>query len=217
MSSLELAAAALILVLGVSIPAGLFAGALGRDNRHRKSDLAFTSVTSIFGSIPEYLTGTFLAFIFAVVLKWLPVAGSTGFASLVLPALAIALRPMSILARLVRAETLNVFATDYMRTARSKRLPARLVYLRHALPNVVTAALSIAGILFASIIGGAVVVENVFARAGIGTALVNAVLNRDYPLIQGLILVLGVLVVVVNALVDVLIAIVDPRSMNKKV
>jgi peptide/nickel transport system permease protein len=122
---------------------------------------------------------------------------------------------MAILTRLVRVETLNVLSMDYMRTARSKRLPARLIYLRHALPNVVTAALTIGGILFAGIIGGAVVVENVFARPGLGTALVSAVLSRDYPVVQGIILVLGVTVVVVNAIVDILLAIVDPRSMTR--
>jgi peptide/nickel transport system permease protein len=102
-----------------------------------------------------------------------------------------------------------------MRTARSKRLPARLIYLRHTLPNVVTAALTIGGILFAAIIGGAVVVENVFNRAGLGTALVSAVLSRDYPTIQGVILVLGITVVVVNAIVDIVLGVLDPRSLTR--
>lgn len=214
--SLQLAAVSLLLVLALSIPGGMLAAATTRDGRHRRLEVGFTAATSVVGSLPEYLVGTFLAFIFAVLLKLLPVAGSEGWQSIILPALAVSLRPAAILARLVRVETLNVLATDYMTTARSKRLPARLLYLRHALPNVVTAALTIGGILFAALIGGAVVVENVFARAGLGTALVQAVIQRDYPVIQGIILVLGVTVVTINAIVDLLLAIVDPRSLSRR-
>ena len=214
-NSLQLAAVAVLLVLLFSIPAGMLTGALTRDGRNKRFEIVLTAVTSVVGSLPEYLAATFLAFVFAVSLRLLPAAGDEGGQSLVLPVLAISLRPMAILTRLVRVETLNVLAMDYMRTARSKRLPARLIYLRHALPNVVTAALTIGGILFAGIVGGAVVVENVFARPGLGTELVNAVLSRDYPVVQGIILVLGVTVVVVNATVDMLLAVVDPRSIKR--
>lgn len=215
-SSVQLAASSLALVMLFSIPAGLISGALTREGRHKRFEVALTGATSVVGSVPEYLAGTFLAFLFAVEFRLLPVAGSEGLQSLVLPTLAISLRPMAILTRLVRVETLNVLSMDYMRTARSKRLPARLIYVRHALPNVVTAALAIGGILFAGIIGGAVVVENVFARPGLGTALVGAVLSRDYPVIQGIILVLGIIVVCVNATVDILLAVVDPRSITRQ-
>jgi peptide/nickel transport system permease protein len=215
-TSLQLAASALALVMLFSIPAGMISGSFTREGRRKRLEVCLTAVTSIVGALPEYLAGTFLAFAFAVSLRVLPVAGSEGWQSLVLPALAISLRPMAILTRLVRVETLNVLAMDYMRTARSKRLPARLIYVRHALPNVVTAALTIGGILFAGIIGGAVVVENVFARAGLGTALVGAVLSRDYPVIQGIILILGIIVVSVNATVDLLLALVDPRSITRQ-
>lgn len=214
--SIQLAVVSLALVLILSVPIGMVAGALTRDNRHRLTEIAFTSTTSVVGSIPEYLAGTFLAFVFAVVLNILPVGGGEGWASLVLPTLAISLRPIAIVARIVRVETLNVLAMDYIRTARSKRLPDRLIYLRHALPNVLTAALTVGGLLFAGLIGGAVVVENVFARPGLGTALTGAVLARDYPLIQGIILVLGLMVVLVNTIVDLSLAIVDPRSLTRQ-
>lgn len=214
-SSLELAGGSLLLILVFSIPFGLLTGALTREGRHKRFEMGFTAVTSVFGSLPEYLAATFLAFFFAVWLRLLPVAGSTGWQALILPVLAVSLRPMAVLTRLVRIETLNVLAMDYMRTARSKRLPARLVYVRHALPNVVTAALPISGILFSGIIGGAVVVENVFARNGLGTALVSAVLARDYAVTEGIILVLGVVVVVTNAAVDILLAVVDPKSLAR--
>jgi len=169
-------------------------------------------VTSVGGALPEFLASTFLAFVFAIWLRWLPVAGADERAAIVLPALAISLRPISVLSRIVRVETLNVLAQDYMRTARSKRLPPRLLYLRHALPNVLTAALTIGGLLFTGLLGGAVIVENVFAWPGLGTAVVQAVLNRDYPVIQGVILMLGMAVVLVNTLVDILLGVVDPRS-----
>jgi peptide/nickel transport system permease protein len=193
----------------------MLAGALTRDGRHRRAEVLLTAATSVIGALPEYLMGTFLAFIFAVWLRWLPVAGAEGLQSLLLPALAMSLRPIAVLIRVVRVETLNVLAQDYIRTARSKRLPERLIYFRHALPNVVTAALTISGILFAGLIGGAVVVENVFARSGLGTGLVTAVVNHDYPVIQGVVLVLGVTVVTVNAIVDILLGVIDPRSLGK--
>lgn len=215
-NSIEIASASLLLVLALGIPGGMLAGALTRDGRHPRGEVAFTAAASVMGALPEYLMGTFLAFVFAVWLRLLPVAGSDSLQSLVLPALAVSLRPIAVLMRIVRVETLNVLAQDYIRTAHSKRLPERLIYLRHALPNVVTAALTIGGVLFAGLIGGAVVVENVFARAGLGTALVNAVLNRDYPTVQGIVLVLGITVVTVNAIVDVLLGLLDPRSLSRQ-
>jgi peptide/nickel transport system permease protein len=189
-TSLQLAASALAVVLLISIPAGILIGALTREGRHKRGELAYTGFTSILGALPEFLAATFLAFIFAVWLRVLPVAGGEGPVALVLPVASVALRPIAILSRIVRVETLNVLAMDYLRTARGKRLPARLLYLRHTLPNVLTAALTIGGLLFAGLVGGAVVVENVFARAGLGTALVTAVLQRDYPVVQGIVLVL---------------------------
>jgi peptide/nickel transport system permease protein len=211
-SSVQLAGTALVLVLLLGIPIGMLLGALTREERHRRLELAFTSSTSVVGALPEYFVATLLAFIFGLELRLLPVAGGSDLSALVLPAAAIVIRPIAVLARVVRVETLNVLAQDYIRTARSKRLPARIIYLRHVLPNVVTAALTISGILFAQLVGGAIVIENVFARNGLGTTLVIAVVNRDYPVIQGVILVLGVIVVVVNAVIDAVIALLDPRS-----
>jgi peptide/nickel transport system permease protein len=215
-TSLELAGTALMIVLCLGIPLGIAAGALTREGRHRKFELGFTSVTAFFGSIPDYLLGTVLVFLFAVQFRFLPVAGTGGLKTLILPALAVSMSATMALSRVVRVETLNVLAQDYIRTARSQRLPWRSVYARHAGPNVLTAALTIGGLIFANIIGGAVIVENVFARAGLGTALVSAVLSKDYPVIQGITLVLGVTVVLMNTLVDTLLGLVDPRSMAKR-
>jgi peptide/nickel transport system permease protein len=190
-------------------------GAFTREGRHKRGELTYTGVASVLGALPEFLAATFLAFVFAVWLRVLPVAGGDGLIGLILPVASVSLRPIAILSRIVRVETLNVLAMDYIRTARGKRLPWRLIYLRHTLPNVITAALTIGGVLFAGLVGGGVVVENVFARAGLGTALVTAVVQRDYPVIQGIVLVLGITVVLVNAIVDILVAIVDPRAVTR--
>jgi peptide/nickel transport system permease protein len=213
--SLQLALSALAVVLLVSIPLGIIAGALTREGRHRKLELGFAGTTSILGSIPDYLTATILAFLFAVNFRIFPVAGADSLKALVLPATAVALAPTMTMARIVRVETLNVLAQDYIRTARSQRLPPRLIYFRHLLPNVLTAALTIGGLILASVIGGAVIVEAVFNRPGLGSALVASVLNKDYPVVQGVTLVLATCVVVINTIVDILLGFFDPRSLTK--
>lgn len=215
--SFQLAAFSLSLVMLVSIPAGMAAAAFTFGGRHRRGELGFIGTTSVVGAMPEYFVATVLAYIFAVSLGLLPISGYRGVHSLVLPMLAVSLRPIAVLSRLVRVETLNVLSSDYVRTARSKRLSSLSIYRRHVLPNVITAALSVGGILFAGIVGGAVVVENVFALPGLGTQLINAVIARDYPVIQGVILVLGVVVVIANAVVDLFLAIIDPRSISRDV
>ena len=209
--TLYLASIAVGLMLLVSVPVGMAAAGVTWGGRNRSVDLGFTVATSLMGALPPFLLATFLAFIFAVWLGLLPVAGATRWTSVILPALAIALRPMAELARIVRVETLNVLAQDYIRTARSKRLRPFRLYARHVLPNVLTAALTIGGLIFAHLIGGAVVIENVFAWPGLGTALVQAILARDYPTIQGVILLLGCVIIAVNTVVDLLLAIIDPR------
>jgi peptide/nickel transport system permease protein len=211
-SSAELAAGALVLILMIAVPAGMIAGALTRDGRHRRLEVGFTGVMSVVGSFPSYFTATVLAFVFAVELRALPFAGSTGLRTLILPAVAIALAEIGTLSRIVHGETLNVLAQDYMRTARSKHLSTARLYIKHAAPNLLTATLTIAGLFVASVIASAVVVETVFARAGLGSALVNAVLAKDYPVVQGLTLLLGVVVIIVNFVVDIMLAIIDPRS-----
>jgi peptide/nickel transport system permease protein len=214
-TSLELAGAALALVLLLAVPLGMLAAAFTREGRHRRFELGFTGTTAVVGSIPDYLMGTTLAFLFAVQLRLLPVAGAGSFSALILPALAIALHSIATLSRIVRVETLNVLAQDYIRTARSDRIPDRIIYARFALPNVLTATLTVGGIIFANVIGGAVIVESVFARPGLGTALVNAVIAKEYPIVQGITLVVGTTVVLMNSMIDVLLGILDPRSLAR--
>jgi len=214
-SSLQLAFSALALVLVVSLPLGMLLGSLTREGRNRRLEVVFTGLASTVGSLPEFLLATFLAFVFAVWLRILPVAGDAGLQTLILPTLAVALRPILVLARIVRVETLNVLATDYIRTARSKQLPERTIFLRHVMPNVATAALTIGGLLFSGIVGGSIIVENIFNRAGLGTTLITAVTAKDYPVVQGVVLVVGVTVVLANAIVDVSMAAINPRSLSR--
>ena len=208
----ELVGVALVFTMIFSVSIGMLAGALTARGRRPRLTLAFTSATSILNTIPEYLLGVGLVFVFAVSLKLLPVAGDSGWQSLVLPALAISIAPTAGLARIVRVQTDVVLSQDYMRVARAKRLPTRLIYLRHALPNLLTAALTIGGLLLGTLVASSIVVENVFARPGLGTAIVQAITQHDYPVIQGILLVLGAAVLVLNLLVDLLLSGLDPRS-----
>ena len=120
------------------------------------------------------------------------------------------------LSRVIRLEGLRVLGEDYMRTARSKRLPSRVVYVRHALPNMLTASLTISGLFLAGLVAGTVLVENVFAWPGIGSTVVNSVIARDYPIALALSLLLGAMTLLINLVVDVLLAIVDPRSVIRE-
>ena len=209
----QLAGTGLLIVMTVSVPLGIFVGALTHEGRNRRLEVVFMSVTSTSSAMPEFLTATFLAFIFAVTLNWLPVATTQKSTAIILPAVSVSLRPVASLARVVRLETLNVLAQDYIRTARSKRLPTYLIFIRHLLPNVLTAALTIGGLVFAGLLGGTVIVENVFAWPGLGQRVVDAVFNLDYPVIQGIVLYFGVIVVLINTAVDILLALVDPRTL----
>jgi peptide/nickel transport system permease protein len=208
----ELVGVALVFTMIFSVSIGMLAGALTARGRRPRATLVFTSATSILNTIPEYLLGVGLVFVFAVTLKLLPVAGDSGWQSLVLPALAISIAPTAGLARIVRVQTDVVLSQEYMRVARAKRLPTRLIYLRHALPNLLTAALTIGGLLLGTLVASSIVVENVFARPGLGTAIVQAITQHDYPVIQGILLVLGAAVLVLNLLVDLLLSGLDPRS-----
>jgi peptide/nickel transport system permease protein len=214
--SAQLAAFSLLVIMLVSVPLGLVTAALTREGRNRPLEVTFTAVASILGSVPQFLTATFLAFFFAIWLRLLPVAGSDTPQQLILPVLSIAIAPTFILARIVRVESLNVLAQDYIRAARAKRLNTMRIYVRHVLPNVLTAALTIGGLLFAQLIGGAVLVETIFARLGLGTELVHAIVIKDYPVVQGIVIVLGVSVVAINTIIDAALGLLDPRSLTRQ-
>ena len=208
----SLAVLAFVAAVLISIPLGVVVAVATRRGRRRRTELAFAGSSVVLGSIPDFLLGVALVAVFAVNLGWFPVAGRDGAASYVLPVIALTIGPAALLARIVRIEMLAVLETDYIRTARAKRLPARRIHLRHALPNAVTATLTIGGMLLATMIASTVLVENVFAWPGLGSTIVQSIVLRDYPVVQGTVLVYGVCVLVVNTLVDVALALLDPRS-----
>lgn len=208
----ELAGISFAVIMLLAVPIGMVAAVVTRDGRNRGADLGFTSVTGLLATVPEFLFGVGLVVLFAVTLGWFPVGGKDGLESYVLPVAALSVGSIAALARIVRAETLTVLGEDYVRTARSKELPARLLYLRHVLPNMLTGTLTLGGLLLAGLIGGTVLVENVFAWPGLGTIVVSSVGQQDYPVAQAIVLMLGVTVLAINAVVDLVLGILDPRS-----
>ncbi len=210
-NSLLLAGLAMLFVFLAGVAIGL-AMAVASWNGHRRADTAFDVASGLLTAMPEFVTAVILTSLFAVMLNWLPVAGISGPSSWILPVAALAIGPTAALARIIRIEALKVLAQDHMRTARAKRLGWRRLYLGHLLPNCLTAAFAIGGLLLRSLIAGTVLVENIFAWPGLGSALVLAILQKDYPLTQALILLFGLIILLVNLVVDLLIAAVDPRS-----
>ncbi len=211
-ATLELAVTAFLLAFAVAVPLGTAMAALTRGGRRRGAELAFTSTSVVLAAVPEFLLAVVLAYVFGVQLGWFPVAGRGEAGSYVLPVLALAIGPASVLARICRVEMLSVLADDHVRTARAKRLRPRLVYLRHALPNALTSTLTLGGLLLSAMVAGTVLVENVFAWPGLGSTIVQSIQQKDYPVVQGIVLVYGAGVLLVNLLVDVLLAVLDPRS-----
>lgn len=211
----ELALFALAIIVLVGVPLGLL-GAVLTQSGGRFAELMFSAGTGFLSALPQYLTATVLAFVFAVTWQVLPVAGADSWSAVILPGIAIALRPTTVIARLVRVRTLEVLEAPYIRTARAKHLSAAAFYGRHVFPNAVTTVIAITGALFAGLIGGAVIVEQVFARPGLGSTLVQAVLMGDYPVVQGITLVFGLAVVTVNAVADIAMGIVDPRTLERQ-
>ena len=198
-------------VLGVVI--GFLATWVGFQSRFPRLDVMLRSLLGAAGAIPEIVYGTILVVLFAVRWQFFPVAGMSGWESLVLPSLAIGIRPAFTIARIVRVESIQILGSRFIQTARSKRASTLRIYLVHTLPNIATAVLTLSGLLFGYLLGAVVVLEVLFTWPGIGSAAVTAVINLDYPVIQGVVLVLGVLVLVVNLLIDTVLALIDKRRL----
>ncbi|MGW1364961.1 ABC transporter permease [Streptomyces chartreusis] len=211
-ATLALACCSFLLVVAVSVPLGLAMAVLTRGGRRRGSELTFTSTSVLLAIVPEFLLAVGLVYVFGVHLEWLPVSGRDGPGSYILPVLSLAAGPAAILTRILRVETLSVLGTDYIRTARAKRLPDRLIYLRDALPNALTATVTLGGMLLGGMMAGTVLVESVFAWPGLGSTIVSSILAKDYPVVQTVVLVYGTGVLVVNMIVDLVLALLDPRS-----
>jgi peptide/nickel transport system permease protein len=211
-ATLALAGYSFLVSIAVAVPLGLTLGVLTRGGRRRGTELAFTSVAILLATIPGFLLSVGLVYAFGVRLHWVPVAGQSGPSSYILPIVSLAVGPAVVLARILRIEVLSALRADYVRTARAKRLPAWRVYLLHVLPNALTATLTICGLLLAALIAGTVLVENVFAWPGLGSTIVASIIAKDYPVVQGIVLVYGTGVLLINLIVDVALALLDPRS-----
>jgi peptide/nickel transport system permease protein len=211
-ATLALAGYSFLVSIAVAVPLGLTLGVLTRGGRRRGTELAFTSVAILLATIPGFLLSVGLVYAFGVRLHWVPVAGQSGPSSYILPIVSLAVGPAVVLARILRIEVLSALRADYVRTARAKRLPAWRVYLLHVLPNALTATLTICGLLLAAMIAGTVLVENVFAWPGLGSEIVASIIAKDYPVVQGIVLVYGAGVLLINLIVDVALALLDPRS-----
>lgn len=211
-TTLVLALLAFLVAVGGAFPIGVASAVSARGGRHRILDLVVSGVLGFLVAIPNFLFAVLLIAGFGIGLAVLPPAGWGEPEQAVLPVLALAVGPLAYLARIVHVEMLRVLDEPYLTTARSKRLPARIVHLRHALPNIVAAALTAGGVVLVGLVAGTVLVETVFTVPGIGSTIVSSITAKDYPLIQGVVLVYALLVLGANLVVDLILVMLDPRS-----
>jgi peptide/nickel transport system permease protein len=206
--------ATLLLALGGMFVAILIAfpvGILSAVKRGTPVDF-FGRIFSLIGiSFPNFWLGIMLILIFAVNLKWLPSSGYDGFSSLILPSITLGMILSGILARLIRSSMLEVMNQQYMSTARSKGISEWSVIIKHAFRNALLPTITFLGLQFGSLLGGTVIVEQVFSWPGIGRLIIDAINQRDYPVIQGGVIFLAIIMVVVNLLVDLSYTLIDPR------
>jgi len=213
--TLSLASLSFVIAIIIAIPAGLIAAT----HRNTSADYAVTFVAFIGLSMPDFWLAILLIIVFAANLHWMPAIGyvplAEGFwpwlSHLILPAIAVGTAFSAIVARMIRSSMLEVLNMEYMRVARSKGLSEITLIWSHAFPNALIPVVTVIGIAFALLMSGAVVVENVFAIKGLGRLLIQGILNRDYPVVQGAILVVSAIFVFSNLLVDVLYSVIDPR------
>lgn len=213
--TLMLAAVGLTFAIGIGIPSGVLAAI----KNNQWTDHGIMIGALLFVATPNFFLGLLLIIFIALNVESIPTSGYTHlsegvFASLqsvVLPAFALGASQAALVARMTRASMLEVLGTDYVRTARAKGLPSRAVHVRHALKNALLPTTTVLGVVVLSLFGGAVVTETVFAIGGAGRLVVNSVQNRDYPVVQGALIVIASLYVLVNLLVDILYVYIDPR------
>jgi len=206
-ATVELALAGLAVAIIIAFPLGVLA-ALRRNTGWDYGAMTF----SLLGvSVPNFWMGPILILVFSLWLGWFPVSGRAGALSLVLPALTLGTAFAAVLARMVRSSLLEVLQEDYVRTARAKGLGPSRVILHHALGNALLPVITLLGLQFGALLGGAVITETVFSWPGIGLLTIEAIQNRDYPVVQGCVLVISCSYVAVNFLTDLMYTFIDPR------
>ncbi len=203
----QLALASMLVAIGLGVPLGLVA-ALGRNSW---LDVAAMVVALLGVAMPSFWLGFLLIFVFSLHLGWLPATGGGDLPHLVMPAVALGMIAAAIIARLTRSSMLEVLGQDYVRTARAKGLGSGSVIVRHALRNALIPVVTVFGLQFGNLLAGAVIVETVFSRPGLGRLIVGGILAKDFPLVQGTVLFVAAAYVLINVVVDVAYAYVDPR------
>ena len=206
-ATLTLAGVALVLALSLAIPLGVLAAC----RRGQAADSLAMGFSLLGGAIPNFWLGPLLILVFSLWLGWTPVSGREGPASLILPAITLGTSLAAILARMVRGSVLEVLGEDYIRTARAKGLAPTAVLWNHALRNAWLPVLTLVGLQLGGLLGGAVITETVFGWPGLGSLLVEAIQSRDYPVVQGTVLLVSLTYVLVNTGTDLVYAWVDPR------
>lgn len=197
--------------MAIAVTMGVILGTISAVRQNSWVD-TLSMLVALFGvSMPSFWFGLLLIYIFSLRLGWFPITGQGGVERLVLPAVALGMDFSAITARLVRSNLLEVLRQDYIRSARAKGLRDRVVVRRHAWRNAMIPVLTIVGLQFGNLLGGAVVIETVFAREGLGRLAVTAILSKDFPLVQGIVLVASIVYVAVNLLIDLTYATFDPR------
>ena len=206
-STAQLAVAAMLVAVAVGVPLGLLAAL----SRNSWLDVASMGTALLGVSMPSFWLGLLLIFVFSLHLAWFPATGGGDLAHLILPAITLGTIAAAIIARLTRSSMLEVLGQDYVRTARAKGLGGVSVVARHALKNALIPIITIFGLQFGNLLAGAVIVETVFSRPGLGRLIVGGILSKDFPLVQGTVLFVATIYVLINVLVDLAYAYADPR------
>jgi peptide/nickel transport system permease protein len=206
-ATIELALGALVFAVIVAIPAGIIAAV----KRGTAADSSVVAAVLVGQSTPAFFVGILLILVFAVTLRVLPASGMGGFDHLILPSITLGLYSMAMIARLLRSSLIDVLGEDYIRTAQSKGLSRWQVIRDHGLRNASLPVITIVGLEIGSLLGGAIITEQVFSWPGVGRLTIEAITNRDFPLMQAIVLFLSLIFVVTNLIVDVAYAFLDPR------
>lgn len=216
--AITIPAVVLLLVLGLAL--GMSVGVATRGDRRRTLSAAFNGVTALLSSVPVYVQATIFVIIFSVFLHVLPPAYSPAYnlaTAAILPIASLTLGGMCSVARIVRHETAVILEQDYMRTARGWRLPALNLYAKHMLPNLLTTALTLSGMILTALLGSALITEAVFAWPGLGGVIVQAIaIDKDYPIIQAAVFVIGGISLLITLVIDIVLGVIDPRTLGEQ-
>lgn len=197
----------------ITVTIGLVVGVISAVRQYSALDYTATTLSIIFSAIPGFWLALIGLIVFSVKLGWFPASGLHTWKHYVMPVICMALSPIAVVIRMTRSSMLDVIRQDYIRTARAKGVMERKVIFRHALKNALIPVLTVIGMQLTMVIGGSVIIESIFSIPGMGTLMMNAINGRDYPVTQGVILMLSFVICVINLLVDITYSLVDPRIM----